>query len=101
VLTRGSPSIPSVTGRHEAGGRRYCGKVTSHTCRPTVLGTGVPSLSCVLATARGSAASKEDGGPLAFFRSLSFADVRHDPCPLDSDCLLGAVAEGWKRVRLL
>lgn len=55
----------------------------------------------MLATARGSAASKEDGGPLAFFRSLSSADVRHDPCPLDSDCLLGAVAEGWKRVRLL
>lgn len=33
----------------------------------------------------GSAASKENGALLAFLRSLSFADIRHDPCLLDSD----------------
>lgn len=38
---------------------------------------------------------------MAFLRSLSFADVKYDPCLLDSDCLLGIVAEGWRRDRVL
>lgn len=47
----------------------------------------------MLATVRGSATSKKDGGSLAF--------VKQDPCPLDSDCPLDVVAEGWRRTRVL